>query len=184
MAWTTPLTAVANAALTSAQWNASVRDNLNVTAAAIAAAPTTTVGRIIIASGTNVVTTRSVASGVVATSETTTSTTYADLATAGPTLQLTTGENAVVWFSVQMSGSTNTAFVASAVSVSNATTIAASDADGLMFQPATASGSTVRATMCNHVQSLTPGSNAFKIQYRASAGTGTFSARRITVMGL
>jgi hypothetical protein len=29
MAWTTPLTAVANVALTAAQWNASVRDNLN-----------------------------------------------------------------------------------------------------------------------------------------------------------
>jgi hypothetical protein len=28
MAWTTPLTAVANVALTAAQWNASVRDNL------------------------------------------------------------------------------------------------------------------------------------------------------------
>jgi len=29
MPWTTPLTAVANVALTAAQWNASVRDNLN-----------------------------------------------------------------------------------------------------------------------------------------------------------
>lgn len=49
MAWTTPLTAVSGSILTAAQWNASVRDNLNETAPAKA----TTADRMFVTTGPN-----------------------------------------------------------------------------------------------------------------------------------
>lgn len=180
MAWSTPLTAVANAALTAAQWNASVRDNLLMTAPAVA----TTSGRVIVATGTNAVTERAVLSNTVAASETTTSATYTSLSTPGPAVTLSTGTNAFAFASSQMSGSTVSAFYAFGIAVSGASTIAAADADGFMWQaPSSTAG--IRGTVAVHYPaSLTAGSNTFTMQYRASAGTGTYGLRKISVIGL
>ena len=61
MAWTTPLTAVSNTALTAAQWNASVRDNLLMTAPALA----TTTGRHFVSTGANTIAERAISSNSV-----------------------------------------------------------------------------------------------------------------------
>src|SRR4249919_3869016 len=92
MAWSTPLTAVANATLTAAQWNASVRDNLLATAVALA----TTAGSHFAVTATNTLAERLTQTNTVATSETTASTSYTALATAGPAITATTGVLAIV----------------------------------------------------------------------------------------
>lgn len=180
MAWTTPLTAVASTALTAAQWNATVRDNLLETAPAKA----TTTGRIIVATGTNSVTERAVLSSNIATSQSTSSVTYANLSTPGPAVTLTTGTNAIAFASSQMSGSTVSAFYAFGVTVSGASSIAAIDDDGFMWQSPSATAG-IRGTVAVHYPaSLTAGSNTFTMQYRASAGSGTYALRKISVIGL
>jgi hypothetical protein len=181
MAWSTPLTAVANTTLTSSQWNASVRDNLNETAPAKA----TTQGRLIVTTGANSIIERAVASDDVATSQGTASTTFTNLATSGPAVTVTTGVNAIAIITARASGSTNGAFVGVGVTVSGASSIGAIDADAMLFQPATAASSAIRASTVVHFPgTLTAGSNTFTMQYRASAGTGTFQDRKITVIGL
>src|SRR3712207_4741779 len=102
MAWATPLTAVSNAILSAAQWNASVRDNLNETGPAKA----TTAGRILVTTGANGIAERAVSSATVSTSQTTTSTSYTDLATVGAAVAVTTGTQALALWNVQMASST------------------------------------------------------------------------------
>ena len=110
----------------------------------------------------------------VSTSQTTTSTSYADLATVGPTATVVSkGTVAVVlWADVQ---STTSGSAASSPAVSGATTTAASDTWG-----AIASDST-RTTVGWAVFTITPGSNTYTIKYRVTGGTGTFRDRRMFV---
>ncbi|MFC9088984.1 hypothetical protein, partial [Nocardiopsis dassonvillei] len=83
---------MAGAALTAAQWNASVRDNLLETAAAVA----TTSGGYIATAGPNQVVERRARTDTVLVLETTTSTTYTDLDTFGPSVTVETGTDALV----------------------------------------------------------------------------------------
>lgn len=179
MAWTTPLTAVANAALTAAQWNASVRDNLNETAPAKA----TAAGQIFVSTGVNAITARTPSAAVVATSETTISTTYADLTTAGPSVTVTTGTQAIVFIGALMSNNTAGASSVANVAVSGATVISPSSDDDALRHQDSGTGGLIRATTAL-IPTLTAGSNTFKMQYRVSSGTGTFQFRRIIVLPL
>lgn len=175
MAWSVPLTAVANTALTASQWNASVRDNLLMTAPAIA----TTAGAHFAATGPNAIAQRISQSNTVATSETTTNTSYVNLTTTGPTVNATTGVLAMSFVQCQMSnsGSNSTFFC---VDVSVATTDAAADANAAVTQTAS---SDVRFTVAR-LHALTAGSNTFQIKYRVSGGTGTWTKRNLFVMPL
>jgi hypothetical protein len=178
VAWTTPLTAVANTALTAAQWNASVRDNLLMTAPAVG----TTAGSLICVSGTNTVVQRLPGQFAVAGGETTTSTTYTGTlsggaGSAGPGFPINTGVKALVAFHCRQSTSVAGTNVWTSVAVSGATTIAASDSwaisvdvTGQLFH-----GLTYIET------GLTAGVNTFQMQYRVSGGTGTFATRRLNV---
>ena len=175
MAWTTPLTAVANATLPAASWNASVRDNLLATAVALA----TTSGSHFAATGTNALAERKSQSNTVATSQTTTSTSYTDLATVGPTLTITTGTLAISFTTVQMSNSTTAIDTFASVDISSATTDAAADARALVCD-ATANHAARRTAAALHT--LTAGSNVFTIKYKVAANTGTFVNRNLIVM--
>lgn len=179
MAWTAPMTAVANSVFTAAQFNTHVRDNLNETAPAKA----TVAGRAFISTGANTIAEREWPSATVSTSETTTSTSYTDLTTAGPSVTVTTGSRAVVYFAASMSNSTADAACHVGVDVSGASTIAASDQwDLLLRGPAT---SRQRAgSFIAYGGSLTGGSNVFTLKYKVSAGTGTFLDRRMFVIAL
>lgn len=178
MAWSTPLTAVANAALTAAQWNASVRDNLLETAPAKA----TTAGRIIVTTGVNTIAERAVLEAYVSASETTVSTTYADLTTTGPAVTLTTGTRALVWMNCQISNSGASGSYASHA-ITGATASAAVDSTAIIADQPTGGG-LPRYGTCDLRTGLTAGVNTFTMQYRVTAGTGTFQKRRIVVMGL
>jgi hypothetical protein len=160
-------------------WNAGVRDNLNATAPAIATAS----GRLIVTDGANSITERVVDQAVVTTSQTTTSSSFTDLATPGPTVTVTTGTMALVWFAAQMSNSVSSTVTQCSVAVSGATTIAASQSDDL-YNDGLAAGNANRASVVHLFEGLTPGSNTFKLQYRVNTGTGTFYDRTLGVMAL
>lgn len=176
MAWSSPLTAVANAALTAAQWNASVRDNLNETAPAKA-----TYGGALAAhfavSGTNQIAERQINQASVATSETTASTSYVALATAGPAVTITTGAWALVWVLAQITPASGQSGY---MGWTDGGAVVAADAHALV---ASSSALPHRGSSLS-LPSLTPGSNTFTAQYRVNSGTGTFANRRIVVMGL
>jgi hypothetical protein len=178
MAWGTPLTAVANSPLNAAQWNSSVRDNLNETAAAKA----TTAGSHFAGTGVNTLAERLILDAIVDTSETTTSTSFVGLATAGPVVTITTGVKALVWINVSVANSSAGSGSIASFAVSGATTIASSDARAAYSDSPVANNS-MRMGICS-LPTLTAGSNIFTAQYRVQAGTGTFLRRHMQVMAL
>lgn len=182
MSWTTPLTAVANTPLNDSQWNASVRDNLLLTSPAIA----TTANCIIVTAGANQIVERLFESDYVDESDDTTSTSYTNLANAGPAVTVTSGPHALVWFSCQLvnSGSTNTLMN---YDVSGATTDTAAGDDGRSIELDGGSGGfndeMSKWGVCD-LQTTNAGVNTFTSKYRVTGGTGTFRRRRINVLPL
>jgi hypothetical protein len=175
MAWTIPATAVAGQPFTAAIYNAQMRDNLNATAPALA----TTISSWFTGSGINQISERVPAGDSATGSSTTTSTSYGNLAD-GVTTSVTvaTGVSALVLLYANFNNSgTNNTWVS--FQVSGATAIAATDNTSLMRNQT--GGERFGAPFyLDNV--LTPGSNTFTLRYRVSAGTGTFSVRRIGVI--
>jgi hypothetical protein len=177
MAWTAPMTAVSGSVFTAAQFNQHVRDNLNETAAAKA----TTAGTYFVGNGVNTLVERSLTSDIVETSETTTSTSYTDLTTVGPTVTVTTGAEALIIVTADITNNTAGQSGRMTFEVSGSSTITANDIRALRVTvPAAASGN-MRASVVTHLD-LTGGTNTFTAKYRASGGTASFANRRITVM--
>lgn len=178
MAWSTPLTAVSNTALTAAQWNASVRDNLNETAPAKA----TSAGSMFVGTGTNGIAERIPNAIAIATSETTASTTYANLTTVGPQVGVTTGTKALAIWAARVSNNTISQTAFASVTVSGATpTVPASDAWAMRYL-AYGANATHRAASLHWFTGLTAGVNNFTVVYRVDAGTGTFQERELVVV--
>ena len=120
-------------------------------------------------------------SASVATSETTTSATFVDLATSGPAVTLTTGTVALVTLSC-MSNSSGAFVPSMAAAVSGATTLAASTTNAVSHG---AGAVNIGISRTFRISGLTAGSNTFTAKYTAGAGgTGTFYNRDITVTGL
>ena len=176
MAWTTPRTWVAGEDLTAALQNTHVRDNFDETAPAIA----TVTGRLIVTDGANSITERDPTSDYEGASQTTTSTTYTDLATVGPAVTVTAGGSALVMWSAELENDTAGGASFVGVAVSGATTSAAAD-DHAMFYRTTTAGYIIGMSYV-YLQGLTAGSNTFTLKYRVSAGTGTFRLRRLAVI--
>lgn len=177
MTWTSPMTAVATSVFTAAQFNTFVRDNFNECPAAKAATP----GSFFATAGTNSVVERTPNGNIIATEESTTSTSYTDLTTNGPAVTLATGSSAFVHIYSQLKN--NTANVSTWVSfvISGSYTLAADDSLSLEFQPGSTNGfNRFGATFL--ITGITPGTSTFKLQYRVSSNTGSFALRRIAVM--
>lgn len=177
MAWTAPLTAVFNVVLTSAQWNTHIRDNSNETMPGKA----TTAGRWFVATGANAIAERAIDEAEVITSQTTTSTSYTDLATSGPAVTVTTGTQALVLFSSRLQSNTDNAEVWASVAVSGATTVAANDEWAMLLDGAETNNANTWGMM-RQFTGLIAGSNTFTMKYKVNAGTGTFENRRICVV--
>ena len=109
----------------------------------------------------------------IGTSETTTSTTYADLTTVGPTLSYVSNGKYLIAFGCTASNSgQNATYISPNV---NGTTPSDNDA----AQTATAAaGSLARITTA----SLSAGNNTVKLQYKVAAGTGTFLNRWLVLL--
>lgn len=177
MAWTAPMTAVANTAFTAAQFNTYVRDNLNTTAPAVA----TTAGRIIVTTGLNSVTERDPSVSFVATSETTTSTSYVDLATVGPTVTVTVGVKALVIIGGGCNNTTAGAGGKISVDVSGANSQAAADTNSYYMESGNASD-TFQGSWVTIFKPLVVGSTVFRLKYRATAGTAAFNNRLCAIV--
>jgi hypothetical protein len=122
------------------------------------------------------------ASATVATTQTTTSTSYTDLATAGPAVTITTGTRALVIVGGLNTNGTNTAFAYMDFAISGATTRSASDTTAMMFRAA--SGNDDKSYSRANVVTVTAGSNTFTAKYRQSGGTGVWENRQIIVIDL
>ncbi len=179
MGWTAPRTWVTAEVVSASNLNTHVRDNFLETAPA----KSTAADRIFISSGANTLKERVPDATVVATSETTTSTSYTDLATAGPVVTSTTGTRALVIVTAAVSVTTAGAKVYMGIAVSGATTDSADDASSLVFT-SDSSNQQVRASSSHFFEGLTGGSNVFTAKYKVSAGTGTFINRQIFVLPL
>ena len=156
-----------------------LRDDLNETAPAKA----TAAGQIFAATGANAIAARTPTVSTVAAGETTTSTSYTNLATAGPSITVTTGTGAIVWWRSIHANNTAAAECLCGVAVSGASSAAASDITATIATSASANQryAFAQAAMFGN---LTAGSNTFTMQYRVSAGTGTFTARQMVVLPL
>lgn len=177
MAWSTPLTAVANATLTAAQWNASVRDNLNVTPAALATTP----GSIFVVTAANTIAERTPQTALVGGSDSVTSTSYANTTTPGPSVTATTSTKALLAVSGHMTNSSGGNSVYMSIETSGATAISAADTWALEQRDSSTNGN-INASRLHLETALTSGSNTFNIKYRVSGGTGTVQRRHITVI--
>jgi len=181
MAWTAPMTAIAGGIVAAADFNLYVRDNLNLTEAALAQ----NLSGFFVTTAANTIVERIFTTGVTDVSESTSSTSYVNLATVGPTVTVTSGTKAVVIVGGRVGPVTTgaTASVKMSWAISGATTRAASDewATGGV-------GMTVNGVLYTSrwylATGLTAGSNTFQAKYAVSSGTGDFDHRSIHVLPL
>lgn len=177
------MTAVAGSVFTAAQFNQMIRDNLNETAPAKA----TQAGEYFVADGANSITPRQITGATDLNQGTTTSTSFTDLdgpAAVGPSVTLTTGSQALVFYHAQCLNS-GAGSARASVEVSGASTIATADNRSIATFGIADNG--LGASTVVHYAAglaLTPGSNTFTMKYRVSSGTGTFDDRRLIVMPL
>lgn len=171
------MTAVSGSVYTAAQFNTFVRDNLNETAPAKA----TAAGGYFVTTSLNEIAERVGVRQTILTSETTTSTSYTDLSTVGPTVTVTTSNLALVMWGAQMSNDTADLSTRVSVGVTGASTIAESDVRALSFDPSSANG-IFQGSHVVFYDDLTPGSNTFTLKYRVAGGTGTYLRRRLIVL--
>lgn len=143
----------------------------------------TTAGYHFASVGPNSIAERAILAANVDTTETTTSTSYVDLTTPGPSVTLTTGTRALIWINCQLGSSTSAQAVAS-YGVSGASSLAPADTLCVLSDNQATGASGNRVSVCD-LRAVTAGSNTFYMQYRvSSAATGSFLRRRLQVMGL
>lgn len=176
MAWTAPRTWTSMEVVTASIMNSHVRDNLLETSPAKA----TTAGQIFVAAGGNSIVAVRPDSDFISTSETTTSTSYTDLATTGPTVTITTQVRALLLLSGRIRNSTAGAISLMSFEVGGVSALAPADNRALFYQSSLADDE-IQASWSSLVD-LTAGSNIFTAKYRVSAGTGRFINRRLSVI--
>lgn len=180
MAWSAPMTAVANSVFAAAQFNQYVRDNLNETAPAKA----TSAGSYFAVDGLNSIAERTPSTEGILTSETTTATSFANLATVGPSVTVDTGPYALVLTHCQVENSgAGSAYAGVEVTGASSIAPALNRAINVFNSAGTRVGAGTAVLYAGGLL-LTPGSNTFTMKYRVSSGTGTFADRRIVVMPL
>jgi hypothetical protein len=125
-------------------------------------------------------------SAEVTTEQSTSSTSYTDLATSGPAVTVTTGTKALVIVTSLVQNNLSGYGVRASYAVSGATTIAAADKFATLIRSSGENGRQIqRASAAFMVKNLTAGSNTFTMKYNVESGTtGTFSNRQITVIDM
>jgi hypothetical protein len=122
----------------------------------------------------------------VATSQTTTSTTYTDLTTVGPSVTVTipASGNALVTVTGSLTDSASAGQANMGFAISGASTQAATDTRAFVVKSGGAQLILVQGSATFFLSGLTAGSTTFTAKYRVSAGTGTFVNRSIIVVPL
>lgn len=170
MAWTSPMTFVDGAALSAAQLNTHLKENMQE----VMPAKAFKVGGYFVARKKHTIVQRLVRKLYIATAETTTETDWTDLATVGPTVTVQSGKDVLVWIASELNNST-TSYSRMGVQVSGASTRDPEDSRSLIAPV------NIKACQVVFFDDLTPGENTFTAKYRVSGGTGTFTDRRIIV---
>lgn len=197
MAWTAPMTFVTATALTAAQLNTYLRDNLLETEACKAQTP----GALMVSTAANACAERTPAQASNTAIGTRSNAAYGNLnATAnqdnpgvGPVASTVTGDTALGIWSVQSYNTTSGAFARCSVAVSGATTLAANDQWEIVNQKTNATGvdnNTYIQLMQAHLfksgngsgSALTPGTNTFTMQYKSDTGAGFWQVRRLIII--
>jgi hypothetical protein len=119
---------------------------------------------------------------VVATLESTASTSFTDLATVGPAVTINTGTSVIAFMSVSGYNNSlgNTSFVG--VAVSGATTLAASDANAMTASEYQGGGYWLQMSRVLLLTGLTAGSNIFTMKYRADGSTWNWKNRSLAIL--
>lgn len=183
MAWTSPMTAVANTPMTAALYNANVRDNLRCEAPYL----TGSVGDTYVVRRAKTIVSRTVEFATVTTPQTTTSTTYVDLATVGPTITVSEilGQQAMVWISAEVDNDTADAQSVATLEVSGAAAYAAVITRSCVVRDALAANKPIQYMACYLFDPISRGKPVtFTMKYRVGSGTGTFANRRMAVWPL
>jgi len=123
---------------------------------------------------------------LVTTNQTTTSTSYTDLATAGPTVTLTTGTSALCIWGARYDDDTNAgADGYMSVAVSGASTVSASDSYAAYGFQGFGGNNQLPLSFSYKFTGLTAGSNTFTAKYRRSGGTAAgFAYRWLIVIAI
>jgi hypothetical protein len=166
MAWTAPMTAVVGATFTASQFNIHVRDNLLETAVAKATTP----GGYFVSTDVNTIAERLQDYDQVDTAETTTSGSYDDLSTVGPSVTVTTGTQALVTFGAYFRSTADSTAANMSVAVSGDTTVAASITSRIIWDGHIAANSNSSSRKYLFT-GLNAGSNTFTCKYLATGGT-------------
>ena len=176
MTWSTPPVFSDGNLLTAAQLNI-LSANLLETAVAKA----TTSGSYPVSTGAFTLAERHIGFDSIATQVSHTNTSFSDLtASVGPTVTVTSGARCIGMHSAYVEHSSIGGTALSALDISGATTVSATDNLSLSLQAA-AVGQHMRASYVV-VYQMTSGSNTFQQKYRVSAGTGQFAFRRLTIV--
>lgn len=126
-----------------------------------------------------------VQSATVNTQQSTSSTSYTDLATSGPTVTITTGTTALVIISATFLQAGADAGLLASFAVSGATTLSASDDNGISgIGTSTERYGQMSSSRAFILTGLTGGSNTFTMKYRVTASTASFLRRSLVVMAL
>lgn len=176
MAWTSPLTAVSNAALTAAQWNASVRDNLLETAPAKA----TGVAAHFVTAGTNTIAQRQAIQDGIDTLESSTATSFGNLATVGPTVTVTCSLAAMAFYGTQINASAANAYGIMSYDCDAGATFASADTNCVMQSGSSASS--VNRAGATDLRVMSAASHTFKAEYRTNGVSIGFLRRRLTIL--
>lgn len=123
-----------------------------------------------------------VATARVATDEASTSTTYADLATVGPSVSIVTGTSVLITMNCNCystSGLTQNIWVS--FTVSGASTLAADDTRSSLTTVYGITGHNAALASTLLITGLTAGLNAFVLKYRTDSGTSRWTQRNIVV---
>ena len=121
-------------------------------------------------------------SATVTTFQGTTSATYTDLATVGPSVTLVTGTAAMITFGASVNTPSGQNCQMS-FAVSGATTLAASDTNST-FAGGVTGGMAASISRTMVISGLTAGTNTFTAKYNSTSGTANFRNRDITVVGI
>lgn len=178
MTWLAPPVFSAGA-ITTAQLQI-LSDDLLETAAA--KATTSAFAGLFVPTGTaNQIAERRILDDIVDTNQNTGSTTYTDLSTTGPQITITTGAFMLVFIAAKIETTVSGESARASFSIGGASSIAATDARGLLNQNTANYEIRVGVTA---LMAVTPGANIPTMEYRVSAGTGEFGNRRMIAIGL
>ena len=121
------------------------------------------------------------ATATVATAQSTSSTSYTDLATPGPAVTLTTGTQVLVFTNTEVSTAAGR-YVYADFAISGATTRSATD--DTCVKAGDDPGTTQSRQGVANLLTVTAGSNTFTMKYRTNAGSSSFLNRSIVVVAL